>query len=280
MFGIKTSATLDAGPSERKQSSEGQEAESLLSGVVKLSDEQFSRSRQCTSGATPWKVATAVLSLLLIIVVSAEINRAAFSHATSFSYETGFTTDLEPALASIKIRQRSFAGAIIVNGTSQFELILDPSNPRYVGKPTQELDDAWDAIVGNYIPLTESEAHRLQGKVDPERGQYYVVPHVRHSLHCLNYLRKVAYDKYYPTIRTENKPTVPSFSTHVDHCIEILRETIQCQGDLTPVPHIWSPEKQMYIADTSLPHTCRDFEAMTKWQDERIAAWNSGKASG
>ncbi|KAI1296029.1 hypothetical protein F5Y03DRAFT_371140, partial [Xylaria venustula] len=277
MFGIKTSATLDSGSSEGRQSNEEQEAQSLLSDVVKLSGKQFSRSRQCTDGTTPWKVATAILSLLLVIVSSAEINRVAFP-TTLFSYETGFSTDLEPALPSVRLHQHRFAGAIIVNETSQFELVLDPSNPRYVGKPTQELDDAWDSIVGSYIALTESEAQRLQGKVSRERGQYYVVPHVRHSLHCLNYLRKVAYDKWYPTIRTENKTTVPDFFTHVDHCVEILRETIQCQGDLTPVPHIWSPEKQMYIADTSLPHTCRDFEAMTKWQDERIAAWNSGKS--
>ncbi|KAI0968526.1 hypothetical protein F4678DRAFT_201734 [Xylaria arbuscula] len=277
MFGIKTSATLDSASSEGRQSDEGQEDQSLLSDGIKLSGKQFSRSRRCTDGTTPWKIATAILSLLLVIISSAEINRIAFP-TKLFSYETGFSTDLEPALTSVRLRQHRFAGAIIVNETSQFELVLDPSNPRYVGKPTQELDDAWDAIVGSYLALTESEAQSLQGKVSRERGQYYVVPHVRHSLHCLNYLRKVAYDKWYPTIRTENKSTVPDFFTHVDHCVEILRETIQCQGDLTPVPHIWSPEKQMYIADTSLPHTCRDFEAMTKWQDERTAAWNSGKS--
>ena len=70
-------------------------------------------------------------------------------------------------------------------------------------------------MIGSYLALTESEAHSVQGDVSVDGGKYYVVPHVRHSLHCVNYLRKVAYDKWYPTIRTENKITVPTFFMHV-----------------------------------------------------------------
>jgi hypothetical protein len=70
-------------------------------------------------------------------------------------------------------------------------------------------------IAGNYISLTKSEADHIRGEVSEDGGKFFVVPHVRHSLHCINYLRKVAYDKYYPTVRTENKPTVPKFTQHV-----------------------------------------------------------------
>jgi hypothetical protein len=51
----------------------------------------------------------------------------------------------------------------------------------------------------------------------------------------------------------------------------MLRQTVQCQSDLTPVPHIWSDKKQMYLADTSLEHTCRDYDAIMEWQDQREA---------
>ncbi|PYI06045.1 hypothetical protein BO78DRAFT_275978, partial [Aspergillus sclerotiicarbonarius CBS 121057] len=180
------------------------------------------------------------------------------------SYETGFDTDLEPAFPAIKMQKIQFPGNIIVNETGGFELVLDPDTPRYTGHPTRELDAAWDRLVGKF----KSEADRIHGEVSVDGGQYFVVPHVRHSLHCVNYLRKVAYDKWYPTIRTENKPTVPTFTQHVgkvDHCVEMLRQTVQCQSDLTPVPHIWSPEKEMYLADTSLEHTCRDYDAIMEW---------------
>ncbi|KAF2719689.1 hypothetical protein K431DRAFT_228046, partial [Polychaeton citri CBS 116435] len=96
-------------------------------------------------------------------------------------------------------------------------------------------------------------------------------PHVRHSLHCINYLLKAIYIKWYSTILTEIKETVPSFFMHPNHCIEILRETIQCNMDMTPVPHVWIEQKAMYIANTMLPHTCRDFEALMRWQDSKTS---------
>lgn len=68
---------------------------------------------------------------------------------------------------------------------------------------------------GGYLALSEPEAQTIAGHVSLDGSSYFVVPHVRHSLHCVNYLRKVAYDKYYPTVRTENKPTVPTFWMHV-----------------------------------------------------------------
>lgn len=65
------------------------------------------------------------------------------------------------------------------------------------------------------MALTKSEAERIGGHVSQDGGAYFVVTHVRHSLHCVNYLRKVAYEKWYPTIRHENKSSVPTFWQHV-----------------------------------------------------------------
>lgn len=149
------------------------------------------------------------------------------------------------------------------------------------------------SLSGQYIALTKSEAENIAGHVSEDHGSFFAVTHVRHSLHCINYLRKVVYDKWYPTIRHENRPNVPTFWQHAgwssfprdgigtqlmqfpDHCIEILRQTIQCQSDLTPVPHVWSEGKQMYLADTSLEHTCRDNEALIEWQSKRGAVSTS-----
>ncbi|KAL7939306.1 hypothetical protein V8C35DRAFT_5404 [Trichoderma chlorosporum] len=248
------------------------ETQSFLSNGKEGSQTKSISWRFMEDGSWPWKVATVVLavSLGLSLFLGYRIH-------PRHTYETGFVTDLQPAVSAIKLEKRKFYGNIIVNASSQFELMLDPSEERYVGHPTAKLDAAWDRIVGSYVALTADEASKVEGKISAENGKYFVVPHVRHSLHCLNYLRKVAYDKYYPTIRTENKTTVPSFNMHVDHCVEILRETIQCQGDLTPVPHIWSEGKQMFLADTSLLHTCRDYSALIDWQDERDEAWKTGK---
>lgn len=61
---------------------------------------------------------------------------------------------IEPAArnSAIRMQKTKFAGAIIVNESSQFELVLDRDGPRYVGHPTRELDAAWDKLVGKFLP--------------------------------------------------------------------------------------------------------------------------------
>lgn len=75
----------------------------------------------------------------------------------------------ESARSAIKLRKRTFAGGIIVNETNQFEVSLNSDAPRYVGKPTQELDDAWDAIVGEFsytfTAVRSLVTHEYQGTI-------------------------------------------------------------------------------------------------------------------
>lgn len=33
----------------------------------------------------------------------------------------------------------------------------------------------------------------------------------------------------------------------------------------------------MYLADTSLEHMCRDYDAIVDWQDRREEAWKAGE---
>ncbi|PLB50801.1 hypothetical protein P170DRAFT_474357 [Aspergillus steynii IBT 23096] len=185
----------------------------------------------------------------------------------SDTYETGFETELEPSRKAMSLKRIQFYGGILVNESGEFDLNLNLNGPRYTGHPTRELDAAWDELVGNYVTLNDQEAARINGEISKENGHFFVVPHVQHSLHCVNYLRKALYPKFYPTIH-EVKETVPNYWTHIDHCIETLRETIQCNMDMTPVPHVWFEKKNMYIANTQLVHTCRDFEALQRWEKD------------
>ncbi|KAJ6437216.1 hypothetical protein O9K51_10187 [Purpureocillium lavendulum] len=144
----------------------------------------------------------------------------------------------KPALSAIRMQKAKFYGGVIVNETSQFEVVLDPNSPRYVGHPTRELDAAWDQLVGKlflrkYVALTKSEAEKIGGHVSEDGGAYFVVTHVRHSLHCVNYLRKVAYEKWYPTIRHEDKPTVPTFWQHVGLGVAAVSRSL-------PLDHTWA----------------------------------------
>ncbi|RWA09274.1 hypothetical protein EKO27_g5844 [Xylaria grammica] len=186
--------------------------------------------RRLWDNALLWRITTFFFALALFISLL-EGWKVGYRN----DYETGFRTELQPATSAINIRKKKFWGGIIVNETNQFEVILDPSDKRYTGHPTPQMDEDWDILVGGYVPLSQEEAEQVQGGVTNDGGKFNVVPTVRHNLHCVNYLRKVAYDKWYPVIH-EERDNIPLFTQHVEH-------------------------------------TCRDYEAIMGWQDSREGSW-------
>lgn len=55
---------------------------------------------------------------------------------------------------------------------------------------------------------------------------------------------------------------------HVDHCIETLRLSIMCQGDVTPFLIVYDgPDDNLGDADFNANHKCRDFELI---RDEAV----------
>jgi hypothetical protein len=53
--------------------------------------------------------------------------------------------------------------------------------------------------------------------------------------------------------------------TFTDHCIDALREYIQCHVDLTPIHLVWSKNKGGILPDFTQPHTCRNFRQAHEW---------------
>ncbi|KAK4553050.1 hypothetical protein LTR86_009974 [Recurvomyces mirabilis] len=52
---------------------------------------------------------------------------------------------------------------------------------------------------------------------------------------------------------------------HVDHCIDYIRQTIECRSDLTPMKLYYSEAAGRMMVDFEDNHTCRDFEAVKDW---------------
>ncbi|KAK1992172.1 hypothetical protein LX36DRAFT_685043 [Colletotrichum falcatum] len=77
---------------------------------------------------------------------------------------------------------------------------------------------------------------------------------VFHSLHCLYY-------------QVFNNPNDPSREDHIGHCINHLRQAIQCHGDLTPME--WKLVGNKIILNTQTHHTCRDFDRILEWAAKR-----------
>jgi len=227
------------------------------------------RRLNLTLGFLPWALCI-ILSASLATVSSD--HRKAHRHG---SYETGFDTDLGPAKPSLGLTKVKFYGGIQVDPNGTYYLTHNPDEPHYVGESSPEIDDAWERMLlhKRYLGLTPKEAAETDFPIDEKDwifDLYWVSPNTFHTLHCLNYIRRSLDRAYYTDI--EDLPARPFRMTHrmhLDHCIESIRQTVQCSLDITPVPRPWIPQAGIYHADIDQWHTCRDFSAVRNWMDWR-----------
>ncbi|KAG0647667.1 Cyclochlorotine biosynthesis O [Hyphodiscus hymeniophilus] len=218
---------------------------------------------------------TTLISALLALYFSQlpkDLRTASEAHSGQavFNLRTGYDTEWEPAKASIDIQKVTYTSALRYNATSDtYYRDFDPSTPQYVGKPNADIDQAWsDLLKGQYLVLSEEEAMQLDDPV-AVMGYYLGEVEVMHSLHCLNAIRKEIHREYY---KDHDMHPLPDNlrSVHVDHCLEQLRQNIQCAGDLTPVllrPYGIAPN--INLVGTPQIHTCRNWEALRQWWTER-----------
>lgn len=117
----------------------------------------------------PWMISTFVLGVCLL--ASLLMVYPFKSHA---SYENGFATDMrefssswmpvkyiltcwtEAGIQIIETEEVQFTGGIKVDQNGSFYMHFNPQeNARYVGKPTKEMDEAWDRLTGSFNLISE-----------------------------------------------------------------------------------------------------------------------------
>ncbi|KAF8907012.1 hypothetical protein CPB84DRAFT_1769237 [Gymnopilus junonius] len=144
------------------------------------------------------------------------------------------------------------------------------------GHPTPEIDAAWMRISQGVKPtrLTLEQVLKVGKKDSPSKvkfrdedgGGYMASMEVTHQLHCLNMLRKYTYHEYYETFDpsfTEAKPEV--FRTHLDHCVEILRQNLMCSADVGMITYEWVKGFSEPYPDFNTKHQCRNFDKILEW---------------
>ncbi|KAG2757657.1 hypothetical protein P692DRAFT_20824490 [Suillus brevipes Sb2] len=162
-------------------------------------------------------------------------------------------------------------------GIVKFNGSFDSPSSIYRGSPSPELDATWDKISVNARPVRmtleqllrtgEKPSPALVRYPDEYGGGYMATIEVIHQLHCLDMLRKASHgDKYYNDWITHDSPE--KHRTHLDHCIDMLRQFTMCSGDVTMITHDWVEGKTEPTADFNVPHQCRNFEKILNWVDE------------
>jgi len=139
----------------------------------------------------------------------------------------------------------------------------------------------------------------------PHDNRTYVVSlGVFHQLHCVNHLRKALYPDEYPGLWTyhangsvdhstilslhwgmvvhlsgdilkDQQPMkLTSPPTFADHCIDILRQTLMCHADITPMPYYYRASDDNIYSVLASTQTCRKFDEIKHWAIERqIHRW-------
>jgi hypothetical protein len=156
------------------------------------------------------------------------------------------------------------------NGTLDFPSI-------YRGPPNPELDAAWARIAGDVLPTRMSLEEILKaGEADtPSKvkypakldGDFMVSMEAPHQLHCLNLLRKATWPEYYrpADISFQDEPWI--IRMHLDHCIEMIRQNIMCNADVTMITWDWVEGHDIPYPNFNTRHQCRNYEKILDWAD-------------
>ncbi|KIN09168.1 hypothetical protein OIDMADRAFT_48993 [Oidiodendron maius Zn] len=196
------------------------------------------------------------------------------------TFENGFLTDFGPATSIISIHQREFTGSPQFSNGAEY-IPQGSETLRYIGDPSPEIDDSWNALTRNrYFLLSDEEAYAAWGDSykdfwSDQFGGYLTGFDMFHTLHCLDHIRQA----FYPDIYHQ---TPIHGQMHRDHCIDHLRQMVMCYGDITPIPTMYFEGIKKNYIDSNRRHTCRNFQQIRDYVWERVNGslavpprWNS-----
>ncbi|KAI1422340.1 hypothetical protein F5Y12DRAFT_763109 [Xylaria sp. FL1777] len=164
---------------------------------------------------------------------------------------------------------------IQVNGT-----LYPPKQPSIARQmPNPEADRVWEDYERvRPLRLTKSQLIRM-GK-DPSKVSKYEDTDwgfgddayvgdldVFHQLHCLNTLRQYAYADYYHMTAINASDENSLMALHVNHCVDILLQEIQCSGNAGFITSGWVQNQRYPQPDMSINRKCIVFENVVAWRN-------------
>lgn len=135
-----------------------------------------------------------------------------------------------------------------VNGT------LFPTKEASIARqlPNPAADEIWDEWEKTRVfPLTRAQIIKMgknpayvakleDGVFGLGDDAYAGTIDVFHQLHCLNSLRQIVYGTYYNRSMANGNLTTPTIhEVHVNHCIDILMQALQCSGNVNVMTMDW-----------------------------------------
>lgn len=171
---------------------------------------------------------------------------------------------------------------------------VDVENP-FKGPPRPESDSAWDELLrGEFYALIDyqnalsdsndfvarhsavlpSELGDQLSSVDINDGSGHVLVEldVFHNLDCLNSIRKYLHRTYY----NESTSKAMAHLRQVDTCIDSIRQSLMCHGDIAIGTYVWKKDHLLPWPDFNIMHECRKWDNIQAWAVEHQAPDLSG----
>lgn len=101
----------------------------------------------------------------------------------------------------------------------------------------------------------------------PNGGWSLVGVDAFHQLHCVYMLYKGLHQDYF-----DLRDTPEDIATHLDHCVDYLRQAVMCSTDITWIPVEWNTRFNRLLADFDSVHTCRNYNKIQSWMLPRNGA--------
>ncbi|RDW81842.1 hypothetical protein BP6252_02954 [Coleophoma cylindrospora] len=151
----------------------------------------------------------------------------------------------------------------------------DETGSVFRGEPRPELNNAWKQLLHGYdtrVPTSvwvpDATENRTLVDIGDGSGDRYATLAVLHELHCIRTLRQYLLPDYYPEIYEFFKPDDDEvIGVHIDHCLDILRQSSMCHADMTLVPYEWWSETPVPQNVINTPHLCANWDSVYNWAE-------------
>ncbi|KAF2278034.1 uncharacterized protein EI97DRAFT_432118 [Westerdykella ornata] len=145
---------------------------------------------------------------------------------------------------------------------------------RFSGPPSASNAAAWEHLL-QPLYFNASEAELLAAGSSPatavkvKNGGYIAALGAYHEIHCLNRLRYFLYSRHDAENMTREEEDM--VTDHLDHCIEVLRISVMCTGDLSLYTFTWpeNPKAKFLDAHSTSPRKCVDWDQLESYAWKR-----------
>ncbi|KFY02674.1 hypothetical protein O988_01979, partial [Pseudogymnoascus sp. VKM F-3808] len=136
----------------------------------------------------------------------------------------------------------------------------------FKGPPVDEVDKQWDLLLNGVhtVRLSRTELERMNmSSIQLADGSedYIAVPIAYHMLHCLYNIYRYAHPDFFG-----EDPNGPEWIvTHTDHCIDNLRQFVQCHGGNGFETYRWLDNRKLPWPVVSTDEVCIDWPHFDGW---------------